>query len=392
MSAPEVASPEAWALEVARDGEVLVRYRLRGGLATVVGAGPTVDVRLVDDPSVSARQAFLRRIPEGFLLELLDFGRVGTAGAPEWRRPGDCVALRPQVPIQVGQRHVVTLRPVAKSRTASLDRAEACAPEAVQLRHAGGELRLPYDRAVTIGRHPKNDVVLDDARVSAHHAEIYQHDGAWWVRDLGSTNGTELEGLQVLEQSLPVDSVVTFGGVPVRFEGVLEDAQLRMLLGDTAAARHFMADIRRMAMSSAPVTVVGRSGPLRSAVARALHHASPRRDGPLVVVACANLVEGLSELFGHVKGAFTGAREGRKGLFESAEGGTLVLEGLEHLAESHQAALLRALETGTVRPAGANEERRVDVRVVATRTARALLREDLRHRLEVLVSRVPRGS
>jgi two-component system, NtrC family, response regulator HydG len=170
------------------------------------------------------------------------------------------------------------------------------------------------------------------------------------------------------------------------------------ILGTSAAIRAVRDRIHRVADAPAPVIVFGETGTGKGLVARALHADSHRADRPFVSVNCAALPEALleSELYGYVKGAFTGATSDREGLFAEADGGTLFLDEIGDMSLTLQAKLLRVLESGTIRPVGATRERTVDVRVVAA-THRNLpqavregkFREDLLYRLDVVSIVVP---
>jgi two-component system response regulator HydG len=170
------------------------------------------------------------------------------------------------------------------------------------------------------------------------------------------------------------------------------------MIGDSAPMRELFAMIRAVAPSEASVLILGESGTGKELVARALHEGSPRRTRPLVTVNCAALAENLleSELFGHEKGAYTGAQRQREGRFVQADGGTLFLDEIGEMAVSLQAKLLRALQEGEVQRLGSDRPVRVDVRVIAA-TNRDLesevpagnFREDLYYRLNVIALRVP---
>jgi DNA-binding NtrC family response regulator len=170
------------------------------------------------------------------------------------------------------------------------------------------------------------------------------------------------------------------------------------ILGDSPEIEALRALIARIGPSNAPVLVTGESGTGKELVARAIHAGSPRASKPFVVVHCGAIPENLieSELFGHERGAFTGADKKRAGLFEAAHGGTLFLDELGELPLAVQPVLLRALQFGEVRTVGGNRVQHVDVRVVAA-THRDLFsevegkrfREDLYYRLSTLVVEVP---
>jgi DNA-binding NtrC family response regulator len=169
-------------------------------------------------------------------------------------------------------------------------------------------------------------------------------------------------------------------------------------VGRSEAMLQVFKTAARVAASSATVLILGESGTGKELVARALHQSSPRAAGPFVPVDCGAIAEGLleSELFGHVRGAFTGAQSARRGLFEEAGGGTLFLDEVGDVGPGLQARLLRALQEGTIRRVGANEAIPIDVRVVAA-TNRDIegavkagrFREDLYYRLNVVTIRIP---
>jgi DNA-binding NtrC family response regulator len=170
------------------------------------------------------------------------------------------------------------------------------------------------------------------------------------------------------------------------------------ILGRSKAMHAVFEQVKMVARSDASVLVVGESGTGKELVARAIHHNSPRKDGPFVAVNCTAIPETLleSELFGHEKGAFTGADRKRRGLFVEAAGGTLLLDEIGDLPPALQAKLLRVLQDKAVRPVGASEELQIDLRIVSA-THRDLLalikegtfREDLYYRLAVLPLRLP---
>ena len=179
---------------------------------------------------------------------------------------------------------------------------------------------------------------------------------------------------------------------------VREKYQLENVVGRSEAMLHVYKTAARVAATDATVLILGESGTGKELVARAIHQSSPRALGPFVAVDCGAIAEGVleSELFGHARGAFTGAQASRRGLFEEASGGTLFLDEIGDVGPNLQARLLRALQEGTIRRVGTNEPVAVDVRVVAATNrdlAQAVkegrFREDLYFRLNVVSIQIP---
>jgi transcriptional regulator with GAF, ATPase, and Fis domain len=170
------------------------------------------------------------------------------------------------------------------------------------------------------------------------------------------------------------------------------------IVGRSPATVRMLDVLDRAAATSLPVVIVGESGTGKELVARALHDHGPRRDGAFVAINCSAVPEPLleSELFGHVRGAFTGADRDRRGLFEVADGGTLFLDEIADTSPAMQAKLLRVLQDGMIRRVGDTKTRKVDVRIVAAAqrslaelVAAGRFREDLRYRLDVISIPVP---
>jgi DNA-binding NtrC family response regulator len=177
-----------------------------------------------------------------------------------------------------------------------------------------------------------------------------------------------------------------------------DDLVARRFVGDTDDIRLVRFLARRAAAVADPVLILGETGTGKEAVARAIHDLSPRRDRPFVIVNCAAIPADLfeSELFGHARGAFTGAVGDRVGLWEQADGGTLLLDELGDLAADHQGKILRVLEDGAVRPVGAPQSRKVDVRIIAAtnrdigaQVRAGQFRDDLYYRLRAIPIRTP---
>lgn len=211
---------------------------------------------------------------------------------------------------------------------------------------------------------------FDDPRVSRRHVRLVERGGQVFAEDLGSRNGTALDGVALTEErAVPSGGALALGDVvclvhraPLTFRRPTDPEMVG--IGPELAA--LLDRIRRVAERETPVLVLGEMGTGKELVARALHRASKRR-GPLVAVNCAGVTEALitSELFGHARGAFTDARTARDGLVGRGRGGTLFLDELADAPQRFQATLLRFLETGRYRPLGADTELEADVRVVA---------------------------
>ncbi len=258
----------------------------------------------------------------------------------------------------------------------------------------------------TVGSHPGNDLVLADATVSRFHCELTVEGEVVRVRDLGSRNGTVVDGVRVHDGFVRDGSVLRLGRAAVRVEltadhhPLLVSASERFggLAGVSVAMRATFALLERAAATDANVLLQGETGTGKGAMADAIHAQHARRDRPLVVVDCGALSPTLldSELFGHERGAFTGADTRRVGAFEEADGGTIFLDEIGELPADLQPKLLRVLENREVRRLGQNAWRPVDFRLIAAtnRDLRAEVnagrfRADLFYRLAVLEIPVP---
>ncbi|WP_434385890.1 sigma 54-interacting transcriptional regulator [Melittangium boletus] len=272
--------------------------------------------------------------------------------------------------------------------------------------HEGRSLVSDKER-LRCGAHASNDLVLaEDRAVSRHHFEILATERGWLLVDLNSTNGTFLEGRRVERAYLSPGTQVRAGSsvlsfAPIDEEVVLEpdgEGELGGLVGQSVRMRQVFALIKKIAPMDVSVIVGGETGTGKELVARAIHEHSGRGKGPLVVLDCGAIPPELieSELFGHEKGAFTGALTARPGAFERAHGGTIFLDELGELRLDLQPKLLRVLENREVRRVGGNDVLEVDCRVIAA-TNRDLVkeiaagnfREDLFFRLSVIHLQLP---
>ena len=261
-------------------------------------------------------------------------------------------------------------------------------------------------RPMIVGSAAKADVVVHDKTVSRLHAELDPRADGLWVRDLESHNGTFVNEVLVTAARLSPQTRVRLGAATIAVEPEPQDAPVDLwpegglgaLIGDSVPMRELYATIVRVGAAESPVLVHGETGSGKELVARAVHDCSHRAAKPFVVLDCAALPETLleSELFGHAKGAFTGAAAAHEGSFEAAEGGTVFLDEIGELPLAIQPKLLRVLESRTVRRVGETAYRQVDFRFVAAthRDLRRMVnegnfREDLFFRLAVLPVRVP---
>lgn len=177
-----------------------------------------------------------------------------------------------------------------------------------------------------------------------------------------------------------------------------EQSIFEELVGGTPAMKRVVEIVMKVAPTDSTVLLLGESGTGKEVLANAIHRLSRRAEKPMVAVNCAALPEGLleSELFGHVKGAFTGAHADKRGLFEEADGGAIFLDEIGDMALATQAKLLRVLQSGEIRPVGSSTSSRVDVRIIAATNrdleeavAEGRFREDLYFRLNVVQIRIP---
>jgi DNA-binding NtrC family response regulator len=259
---------------------------------------------------------------------------------------------------------------------------------------------------LSVGTARDNALVASDFTVSRYHLEVAARPNGILVTDLGSTNGTYAGAVRIERAIVPPGTLVTLGGTTVRFDDAIkktvaapaEAQRFAGMIGRSAQLLRLFADIERVAATPTSVLIVGESGTGKERVAEALHARSPRAGEPLVTIDCGALASTLlaSELFGHERGAFTGADRTHAGAFERAKGGTVFLDEIGELPSADQSALLGVLERRRFRRVGGTGELELGARVIAAtnRDLRAEVnngrfRHDLYHRLAVVVLRIP---
>lgn len=250
-----------------------------------------------------------------------------------------------------------------------------------------------------IGRDSACHIVISQPEVNERHCRIEKKDQNYFIRDLRSTLGTFVNDTQVHEAILNEKDLIRVGNTmmyftyettdnvedfPMQSKNPLWDSELKSLI--------------HVSKTDFPVLLLGPSGTGKDVIATNIHKKSKRRNGPILNVNCSALTETLveSELFGHIKGSFTGAISDRKGAFESARGGTLFLDEIGDLPYGIQAKLLRALENNEIRPVGADKPITTDVRIIAATHQNLLdkirdgsFRSDLYYRLNVVTISPP---
>jgi len=272
----------------------------------------------------------------------------------------------------------------------------------------GVSVRLDGSEAfrVLVGTSPACDFRLNDPAVSRRHMAVEVSGDVLRLTDLKSTNGTTVNGLTVLDAHLRGNEAIQIGSTTIRV--LREDTPERIalsrrpgfgkLVGASIEMRRLYPLCERLAAKEVPVILEGETGTGKELLAESLHEEGPLKDGPFVVFDCTAVAASLleSELFGHERGAFTGAHSTRKGIFEQADGGTLLIDEIGDLDLAMQPKLLRALERGEIRRVGGDHPIKVRVRVLAA-TRRDLEREiqagrfrdDLFHRLAVARIELP---
>jgi len=269
----------------------------------------------------------------------------------------------------------------------------------------GREFVLNRD-TFTIGSGSHNDLTIEDSTVSKRHCEIVVEQSGYLIRDLDSTNGTFVQGVRVSSAHLAPGSEIQLGKTRIVF-CPLQDANdiplsrneaFGAMLGRSVPMRRIFYLAETYSPADVTVMITGETGTGKEILAEEIHNHSNRRDKPFIVIDCAAISKELieSELFGHVKGAFTGANADRQGAFELADGGTVFLDEIGDLSPDLQPKLLRVLEKREIKRVGCNKVRKINVRIIsatnrnlANEVNEGRFREDLYYRLSVVHLELP---
>jgi DNA-binding NtrC family response regulator len=325
--------------------------------------------------------------------------------------PDDPVELPGREPAHdLGQGAPRPLETAPKTRVATDESGRAvhitqCKLVVVKGAQRGREYNIAGD-VIRIGKVDENDLVLPEETVSRVHCEILRDGKGYLLRDLHSTNGTFLDGAEIREAYIRAGSLITVGTVQLKFQPFEERIELLPsdksalgeLVGQSLRMREIFGLIERIAPTEATILIEGETGTGKDLAARTIHALSRRKAAPFIVVDCGAVSSTLieSELFGHEKGAFTGAQAARQGAFELAHGGTIFLDELGELSLELQPKLLRVIEQREIRRVGGNRTMKVDIRVIAAtkqdlkrEVQKGKFREDLYFRLSVVPVTMP---
>jgi transcriptional regulator with GAF, ATPase, and Fis domain len=251
---------------------------------------------------------------------------------------------------------------------------------------------------ITLGADSSCQVQIIMAEVEARHCRLELRNNNLFIKDQRSTNGTFVNGAKILEAQLQDGDLVTIGTADLVIHDLSKVVSDFPMNSRTDYWQQTLKSLNHVAKSEYSVLLLGPSGSGKDVIAKKMHECSPRANGPFMSVNCSALTETLveSELFGHIKGSFTGAISDRKGAFEAARGGTLFLDEIGDLPYSLQAKILRALENEEIRPVGSDRLVKTDVRVIAAthqnliqKLREGSFRSDLYFRLNTMTVDVP---
>ena len=384
---------------------ITIEERALADDALEVGRAPSCDL-VVDEPDVPERAYLVHA--RGGTVWLFDLQRTRAEGR----------VLPIDRPLALGARHQLVRKLTSSPRrtrepaarvdgpvTQAIDPDESvvgCRWSVLVGRGAEARRIAVGERPLCVGKAAHNDLVLSDPTVSAEHCRFELAGRALVVRDLDSTNGTYVQGVRVSRARVSAGAQVRVGRTDLQVVARASDAALLTperpgMVAASIAMQQLVGDARRFAQLPWPLLLLGPSGAGKEELAGLVHREGARRKGPLVALNAGGLPRELveSELFGHERGAFTGAHGQRRGVFEQAHGGTLFLDEIGELPLSLQSRLLRVLETWQIRRVGGESDVAVDVRLVcathrdlAQMVQAGTFRQDLYYRLARLVLRV----
>ncbi len=374
-------------------GEPLREFALGRG-ALEVGCASGCDI-VVHDPDVRERHALVQVNAGTVVVHELAPGAAARS-----------VPLVPNEPLSLGRWHSLVRIPDAPTRprpitgtTEPIGEDAGCAKLSLIVGRGVEARRVPlHGSPLSIGSASECDLALPDRAVSARHCRLEPSRDGWRVRDLESTNGTFVDGVRVALAGVGAGSTIRVGRTDLRLVPREPQQPPGGLVAASRAMQEVLARAERYAKMRLALLITGESGTGKEGIARAVHLAGPRATGPFVAINAGGMPRSLveSELFGHEKGAFTGANAQHRGVFEQAHGGTLFLDEIGELPLDLQARLLRVLETWEVRRIGGERDVSVDVRLVCAThrdlrkmVADGTLRLDLYHRVSLLVLPVP---
>jgi DNA-binding NtrC family response regulator len=252
---------------------------------------------------------------------------------------------------------------------------------------------------LTVGKDAQCQIQIFGEELAERHFRIERREQTYYIRDLRSPQGTYVNNARIMEAILQEGDLIRAGNQELLFTYKTgEETSEFPLKSRNEVWNEELQSLRHVAVTEFPVLILGPSGTGKDVIAQALHNESLRKNANFMSVNCSALSETLieSELFGHVKGSFTGAISDRKGAFEAARGGTLFLDEIGDLSYALQAKLLRALENGEIRPVGADRNIKTDVRIIAAthqslpeKIRQGAFRSDLYFRLNVVTVTPP---
>ncbi len=259
---------------------------------------------------------------------------------------------------------------------------------------------------ILVGSSDICDLTIDDPYISKKHCVIYRHNGHYILKDLQSSNGTIIHERRIDEEVMPVRTTALLGKTTLKItieettERITESPEDRLesIIGKSQRIQYIYSIIKRTAPSDSTILITGESGTGKELAAQAIHRLSTRGDKPFVALNCGSIPETIieSELFGHERGAFTGAVGTHKGVFEQTNGGTLFLDEIGEMPHHLQTRLLRVLENKTIRRVGGDADIPINVRIVAATnqdlkslTNSNKFRLDLYYRLMIIPVHMP---